>query len=163
MTIYLLPPIRYPNGKWYMRIGPGMQPIVEELRTAGEMVSWYSGQRITPRQAAFLKTMMRMLLPGLEPVSVREASCMIEKTPSRYPYIGHLDDDETLTVAVGGNGHGARGSDEIGRLASTVVLGQPWSCPIPPEAFAVVIAGADSQDVEGNGRPGYLKPPFGLC
>lgn len=42
--------------------------------------------------------------------------------PVRYPYLGPLDDHETLTVAVSGNGHGARDSDEIGRLASTIVL-----------------------------------------
>lgn len=161
MSLYLLPPIRYPNGKWYMRIGPGMQPIVEELRTADEMTSWYAGQRITPRQATFLTAMMRMLVPGLKPASVREAACIIEKTPTRYPYIGHVDDDPSLTVVVGGNGHGARGSDEIGRLASTVVLGRPWDCRVAEETFAPL---AESEAMShSQHRPEFLKPPFGLC
>jgi sarcosine oxidase len=161
MSLYLLPPIRYPDGKWYMRIGPGMQPIVQELRTVDEMLSWYSRQEITAHQEAFLTMTMHLLVPELKPVSVRAACCIIEKTHSRYPYLGHLDDDESLTVAVGGNGHGARGSDEIGRLAATVVLGQPWDCPIPQSVFAPVAAGDDTdRDQE---RPSFLKPPFGLC
>jgi sarcosine oxidase len=161
LSLYLLPPIRYPDGRWYMRIGPGMQPIVQELRTVDEMVSWYARQEITPRQEAFLTTTMHMLVPDLKPVSVRAACCIIEKTPSRYPYLGHLDDDETLTVAIGGNGHGARGSDEIGRLAATIALGQPWDCPIPRSVFTPIAARDDTErDAE---RPSFLRPPFGLC
>ncbi|MEE4542590.1 FAD-dependent oxidoreductase [Streptomyces sp. V4-01] len=161
MTVYLLPPIRYPDGKWYVRIGPGMQPIIEELETADEIRAWYSAQRITPEQADFLSRMMRLMVPSLAPVSVREACCIIEKTPSRYPYIGHLDGDDSLTVVAGGNGHGARGSDEIGRLAARIVLGEPWDCPIPQETFQPRAAPAQRRtDVT---RPGYLKPPFGLC
>lgn len=161
MSLYMLPPIRYPDGKWYMRIGPGMQPIVQELRTVGEMTSWYAQQRITPQQTEFLTIMMQMLVPDLKPASVRAACCIIEKTPSRYPYIGHIVEDESLTVAIGGNGHGARGSDEIGRLASTVVLGHAWNCPIPQEVFLPMAAPADTQ--RSCSGQGFLKPPFGLC
>jgi sarcosine oxidase len=161
LSLYLLPPIKYPDGKAYMRIGPGMQPFVEQLRTADEMTDWYSRQAITPRQTVALKAMMRVIVPALKPVSVRAAACIIEKTPSRYPYLGHLDDDASFTVAVGGNGHGARGSDEIGRLAARVALGEAWDCPIPRDVFTPRVASAEpGQD---DDRPGFLKPPFGLC
>jgi sarcosine oxidase len=139
MSLYLLPPIRYPDGNWYVRIGPGMQPIVQELRNTDEMVAWCAGQRITP-------------------ASIREACCLIDKTPTRYPYIGHLD-DETFTVAVGGNGHGARGSDELGRVASTVVLGQPWDWPIPQEVFEPLTV----EDAARRKAFDFHNPPFGLC
>ncbi|MFI8927175.1 NAD(P)/FAD-dependent oxidoreductase [Streptomyces sp. NPDC053474] len=158
LSAYLIPPVRYPDGRWYLRVGPAMQPIVRELHTAGEAHAWYAHQRVTPEQSDFLTRMSRILLPQLEPVCVREACCVVDKTPSRYPYIGHLDEGETLTVAVGGNGHGARGSDEIGRLASTVVLEQPWDFPLPQETFAPMTVSAASPS-----RPDYLRPPFGLC
>lgn len=160
MSLYLLPPIRYPDGKWYVRIGPAMQPLILELRTQEEIRSWYGQERITAEQSGFLLRMLRVLLPGLEPACVREACCVVDKTPSRQPYIGHPDEDESMTVVVGGNGHGARGSDEIGRLASTVVLGQPWDFPVPQKVFAPAIAAADRR---GTNRPGYLTPPYGLC
>ncbi len=158
-SIYLLPPIRYPDGNWYVRIGPGMQPIVTELQGTAEMVSWCARQRVTAEQADFLTSMTRLLLPDLRPIGVREACCLIDKTPSGHPYIGHLDEDETFTVAVGGNGHGARGSDEIGRIAASVVLGQPWEWELAQEMFRPLLAGENPATTGLN----FHKPPFGLC
>jgi len=158
-SIYLLPPIRYPDGNFYVRIGPGMQPIVEELTSTAEMVDWCAGQRVTAEQADFLAAMTRLLLPDLRPVRLREACCLIDKTPTRYPYIGHLDEDDTFTVAVGGNGHGARGSDEIGRMAASLVLGQPWEWEIGQEVFQPLLVGDERLNTGLN----FHKPPFGLC
>ncbi len=161
LSLYLLPPIRYPDGRWYLRIGPGMQPFVEELFTAEAMTEWYADQQITTRQAKSLTSMMELMAPDLKPVSVRAAGCIIEKTPSRYPYIGYLDDDSTISVAIGGNGHGARGSDEIGRLAAVTALGERWDCPIDRAVFAPIHA--EHAVGSTGGRPDFLKPPFGLC
>ncbi len=159
MSTYLLPPIRYPDGRWYLRIGPGMQPIVRELQTPEEMMSWYQRQALAADQRAFLEENMRRLLPDLTPVNVRPACCMIEKTPSRYPYIGHPGDDQDLTVVVGGNGHGARGSDEIGRLGASVALGERWDCPIAQEVFHPLLQAQKTAVADAS----FLKPPFGLC
>ncbi|MFC7304062.1 NAD(P)/FAD-dependent oxidoreductase [Streptomyces monticola] len=161
LSHYLLPPVRYADGTWRMKIGPGMQPIVRELRSAQEMLTWYAEQRITPEQRDVLTELMRLMAPGLEPVSVREACCIIDKTHSHHPYIGHLDEDGTLSVAVGGNGRGARGSDEIGRLASRVVLGQRWDFPLPQEVVAPQRAAPLPRGA--GSRPEFSVPPFGLC
>ncbi|MGW5780361.1 hypothetical protein [Streptomyces sp. NPDC003863] len=101
--------------------------------------------------------MQRMLLPGLLPVSVREACPVVDETRSRYPYIGRPGEDG-LYVTVGGNGHGARGRDETGRLASTVVRDQEEDFPLPPETFAPTVESLARPD-----RPCHLKPPFGPC
>ena len=109
ISIYLLPPIRYPDGRWFVRIGPGMQPFVHEFGLEADMAHWYSNQRVTSQQAAFLTHMQALLLPRLKPRAVREASCIVEKTPSRYPYIGHLREirpsqrlwEETVMARVG--------------------------------------------------------------
>ncbi len=158
MSIYLLPPIEYPDGKWYARIGPGMQPIVEELHTLEKMRQWYIEQKITKQQRDFLMKMQQMLMPTLKPVSIREACCIIEKTPSHHPYIGPLNEDSSLNVVVGGNGHGARGSDEIGRLAANVILENTWDFPIVQSHFAPIL-----QTDQINKKKMQCKPPFGLC
>ncbi len=108
-STYLIPPVEYPDGKWYMRIGPGMQPFVHRLSTASEMIDWYRAQRVTLEQFQFLSAAMSELVPGWTLPRARHATCIVEKTVTGYPYIGFLDDDESLAVAVGGNGHGARG------------------------------------------------------
>jgi glycine/D-amino acid oxidase-like deaminating enzyme len=142
-STYMIPPVRYPDGKWYTRIGPGMQPFVYRLATAAEMIDWYRAQRVTPEQFQFLS-----------------AACIVEKTVTGYPYIGFLDDDETLAVAVGGNGHGARGSDEIGRLAALTMAGKPLDCPLPGDTFTPV---TESDPRAVWNKSSKLKPPFGLC
>jgi len=158
-SIYLLPPIQYPDGKWYTRIGPGMQPIVESLDTHESMRAWYIQQQITEQQREFLMRMQTLLLPDLQPQSVREACCIVEKTPSHHPYIGQVNEDCSLNVVVGGNGHGARGSDEIGRLAAGVVLKRAWDFPIPQSRFTPVLVTTD----QAKKKKLQCKPPFGLC
>jgi sarcosine oxidase len=157
VSIYLLPPIRYPDGKWYLRIGPGMQPIVKQLDTLEEMREWYIEQQITDEQRDFLIQMKQKFIPSIQEKSIREACCIIEKTPSHYPYIGQIDEDSTLNVVTGGNGHGARGSDEIGRLAASAALGNAWDFPIEKSRFTPILTTAETPiRME-------CRPPFGLC
>ncbi|WP_069162860.1 FAD-dependent oxidoreductase [Nocardia altamirensis] len=157
MSLYLLPPVQYPDRRWYLRIGPGMQPFIDPLSTVEEMTAWYTQQTITRRQRRFLSTAMRTMVPGLGSTLITQAGCIIEKTLTRYPYIGYLDD--SLAVAVGGNGHGARGSDEIGRLAAMLLLGKPWDSAIAANTFTPVLDPDDSR----CSQLATLKPPFGLC
>ena len=161
VSSYLLPPIQYPNGRWYVRIGPGMQPLVHSLDSEDAFSEWYARQQITNEQLSALSAMCRTLLPNLRPLAMRHACCAVEKTPSGYPYLGRIDGHEGLFAVVGGNGHGARGSDEIGRLAARLSLGLTWDCPNPPAAFAPVTIPGNSE--ESLRVQGYLKPPFGLC
>jgi sarcosine oxidase len=160
MSSYLLPPIEYPDGKSYIRIGPGMQPIVEQLFSLEDMRQWYIKQEITQSQYGFLFELLTKLLPDVQPISIRKASCIIEKTPSHYPYIGQVNDDPSYHVAVGGNGHGARGSDEIGKLAGNLVLGNNWDFPIDKSAFTPLVI---SEEELQNAQRQKFKPPFGLC
>ncbi len=159
MSIYLLPPIKYPDNKWYIRLGPGMQPIVKQLDTLTQMLDWYIQQKITAQQREFLMKMQCILMPDIKPKSIREACCIIEKTPTHYPYIGQVNEDNSLHIVVGGNGHGARGSDEIGRLASHLVMGKQWDFPIEQDYFKPILRRND----QINKTKLQCKPPFGLC
>lgn len=158
MSVYLIPPVLYPDGRWYVRIGPGMQPIVQELSCADDMIDWYRRQRINTQQKSFLAREAHRLLPQLSEAPSRGATCLIEKTPTRLPFLGPTGDDPSMSVMVGGNGHGARGSDEIGRLAARQALGMSWDSSIAEARFVPT-----TMDNESRPRPGFLKPPFGLC
>jgi sarcosine oxidase len=157
---YLLPPIRYPDGKWYMRIGPGMQPIVEKLETLEALTAWYRSQQVTTSQYQVLHDIWQELTEECNPVAIRQSCCIIEKTASCYPYLGPLPGHTSYFVAVGGNGHGARGSDEIGRLAANMVLERHWDSPLEQATFMPMLAGDNERWRPGSGA---LKPPFGLC
>lgn len=157
-STYVIPPVLYPDGKHYMRIGPGMQPFITELSSTIEVLDWYHGQTITDPQRSFLAKEMTELVPSSRAFPTTEATCVIEKTVSGYPYLGRLSD--TLTVAVGGNGHGARGADEIGRVASTLALGTTYDSLIPEETFTPQLTCRQPAPWRASQK---LKPPFGLC
>ena len=58
--------------------------------------------------------------------------CVVTKTPTKLPYIDKVHDQ--LGVAICGNGHAAKSSDEIGRLAVDMMT-RRWSSDIPRDVF----------------------------
>lgn len=160
MTAYLVPPIRYSNGRIYMRIGPGMQPCVHELPGLEDMMQWFQAQCLTQEQRALLERIFAQLVPLAHPISVSEKTCIVDKTATGYPYLGEVPDTSGLFVAVGGNGHGARGSDEIGRLVAQIACRSAWSSPLPSDLFAPQFE--RSAEVQGE-YAAQLQPPFALC
>lgn len=76
---------------------------------------------------------MKSIFPALRSCEHwRTDTCATTYTASRLPIIGFIDNDRVL-VAVGGCGKGAKGSDDWGRIAATVILGEPWDHPIERE------------------------------
>ena len=57
-------------------------------------------------------------------------------TPTSRPYIEKINDQ--LGVAIGGNGHAAKCSDEIGLIAAQMMLSREWNYEIPQNAFKLM-------------------------
>ncbi len=116
--LYILPPIRYPDGRYYLKMGANTA-LDQFIETAAEINGWYR----TGNSNAMLAEMQEMVLdifPGLTAESWHTHRCVITRTAHGRPYI-----DEVLPgrvyVAVGGNGQGAKAADEVGRLATQLV------------------------------------------
>ncbi|MEL6690438.1 MAG: FAD-binding oxidoreductase [Pseudomonadota bacterium] len=119
IDIYLLPPIRYADGKYYFKIGGG--PHDAPLHTEEEMRAWYkSGGDAAAAEA--LEATFRALVPGAEVLSTHWKPCVTMYSPDELPFIGRLD--EATCVATAGNGRGAKCSDELGRLGAMALLGE---------------------------------------
>ncbi|MEM9855635.1 MAG: hypothetical protein AAF841_14485, partial [Pseudomonadota bacterium] len=129
IDIYLLPPIRYPDGKWYFKIGGG--PHDRRLRTEAEMTAWYQSGG-DHRAADSLTAIFQTLVPDAVVMGARMAPCVTTYTPDELPAIGRLD--EVTCVATGGNGRGAKCSDELGRLGARALLGD-IDASLGPERF----------------------------
>ncbi|MEP3346363.1 MAG: FAD-binding oxidoreductase [Litoreibacter sp.] len=114
---YLLPPIRYPDGKKYIKLGGDP----EDIPLAGEkdLREWFqSGGDAGVRD--HLGAMLHELMPDLQVKSISMGSCVTSWTKDRLPEIARLSD--RLSVCTGGNGAGAKCSDEIGRLGAALIL-----------------------------------------
>ncbi len=116
---YLLPPIRYPDGKVYLKLGGDLVDRV--LPDTAAICDWFrSGGN--PQVGQMLEQQLRQRLPGLRLVSSQVQPCVTSFTPQNIPALARLG--PRLSVAVGGCGRAAKCSDEIGRLGAELALGR---------------------------------------
>lgn len=117
--VYLLPPVRYPDGRRYIKIGTGaISHPLDDLET---LQRWFR-EPVAGDDADRLGRALLELLPGLEGTSLRTDVCAVTLTPSGYPIIDWLQPGR-IAVACGGNGKAAKSSDELGRIAAMHVMG----------------------------------------
>ncbi|ULR45349.1 FAD-dependent oxidoreductase [Rhizobium sp. K102] len=116
--IYLLPPIRYPDGKFYLKIGGDPDDLV--LGDEAEIRAWFRTEgRETVR--THLQRIAADLVPDLAPLSISTAACVVSYTESGYPMIGYTS-SPAIAVLTGCAGTSAKSSDEIGRLGAELLL-----------------------------------------
>lgn len=114
--IYLLPPVRYPDGKTYLKIGGDPDDL--RLDTEPDVRGWFrSGGRASTRD--HLKRIIEGLIPDLVRAPLSMGACVTSFTPSNYPAIGFAS--ERIAVLTGGCGAAAKSSDEIGRLGAALL------------------------------------------
>ncbi|MGR4841829.1 FAD-dependent oxidoreductase [Rhizobium sp. LARHSG275] len=134
IEIYLLPPIRYPDGKFYLKIGG--DPDDMALSDDADMRAWFKTEgRDTVR--AHLKRIVEGLVPDIVPLSISTAACVVSHTERGYPMIGYTSSPE-IAVLTGCAGTWAKSSDEIGRLGAELLLsggigGQGYSTDFTPQ------------------------------
>ena len=116
---YLLPPIRYPDGRIYLKLGGDPQDVA--LQGAAAIGNWFRSGG-SAEVGAQLEAMVRARMPGLAIRRVVTDACVTTHTPADRPAIGRLS--ERVAVAVAGCGRGAKCSDELGRLGGLVLLGE---------------------------------------
>lgn len=114
---YLLPPIRYPDGKVYMKLGGDPDDIL--LTSPKEIGDWFrSGGRAEVRDDQ--EARFRALFPSVDIVSVSMDACMTTWTDDLRPEIARLS--QRVSVASAGNGAGAKCSDELGRRGAALMI-----------------------------------------
>ncbi|WP_075292199.1 NAD(P)/FAD-dependent oxidoreductase [Pararhizobium arenae] len=117
-SFYMLPPVLYPDGRNYIKIGGDPTDIPMEDEAAAR--AWFHGEG-SREAAAHMAKLIAGVMPNFNPVSTHSAPCVTTYTPHGYPFIGFTDSDRIATVT-GGNGAAAKSSDEIGRLGASLVL-----------------------------------------
>jgi len=133
--IYLAPPLRYPDGVY--RVKMGSNTTNESWPTTlDEVGDWFrngeSDADLEPMERA-----LHTLLPGFGFGELTTHRCIVAYTPSGYPTIDRApgDDSGRVFVAVGGNGTGAQGSDELGCLGAGLVFDGRWPDELERDVF----------------------------
>jgi sarcosine oxidase len=116
--IYLLPPVRYPDGKLYLKIGGDPDDLL--LEREQDVRRWFrSGGRQST--ATHLARIMAELMPALDLSRSSMAACVTSFTPTGYPAVA-MTSDSRVGVLTGGCGAAAKSSDEIGRLGAELIF-----------------------------------------
>lgn len=132
-SIYMLPPILYPDGRFYLKIGGDPDDL--QLDSDADIRAWFRG---TGRDSTrdHLVRVMGTLVPDLAVRAITTASCVTTFTPTGYPAIGYTASPR-IAVATGGCGKAAKSSDEIGRLGARLLLDGQIDDPAYETGFPV--------------------------
>ncbi|GFT31236.1 peroxisomal sarcosine oxidase [Nephila pilipes] len=134
--VYMLPPIKYPDGKYYLKIGPMGHQRNSELTTLREAKEWYSDagdSEVIEKLSKFA----RKIIPDWKVNAMRSKTCITCDSPSRLPYIDRIT--PTVTVAVVGNGLGATTCDEVGRIAACLSITGKWDSELTKSLFEIIL------------------------
>lgn len=129
---YLLPPVTYPDGYSYVKIG--MDEWNNPLRSNDAIAAWFRSENGDPLEQLAADDTLRAMVPAIADAPRHTSNCVYTITASGHPYVGMVS--ERLAVAVGGNGKGAKSSDEIGRLGAAVLLGETVDPRLEPRFVA---------------------------
>lgn len=136
--VYTAPPLRYPDGTTLMKWGANT--VMDQWVETPEIIdAWYR----SGADAGAIDLMAPSMLatyPGLDVERFHTMRCVVAYTGHGFPYIDAIDPGR-LYIAAGGNGHSAKWSAALGKLAASLVLNDEWSDPLPQEKFRVQWAG----------------------
>jgi sarcosine oxidase len=135
LDVYLVPPVRYPDGRWYVKLGAETERD-HVLEGTEEVRRWMAGGDAESRRGLLVGKLTAML-PDVPFESFTIKPCVYARTPTFQPFVDHLA--PRLVVAAGGNGRAAKSADAIGSLAVRLAVSGDWDDPLPSTAFAVPI------------------------
>ena len=131
---YILPPIPYPDGKTYLKMGCNI-PDDYPMHTLEELRQWFKCDDAS-NSFELMKELLLSVFPGLRVDAWHMKRCVVTYTHHRKPYIDTLVPGK-MFVAVGGNGRSAACADAIGEIAAKLCYHDTWQDPLDAEIFQV--------------------------
>ena len=135
--IYLAPPLLYPDGNYYLKMGCDTRSDTL-YTTLAEVQRWFIDGNTDNHKAA-MKAGMRQLFPDMQVIDWVTKPCIVCYTPFGKPYISAVDDDR-IYLTTAGNGSGAHPSDAVGHLAADLMVNGKWTSDLDEGEFKVQFA-----------------------
>ncbi len=135
-NIYLVPPVEYPDGRHYIKMGANLSEDVFFTDLNG-IQKWFQ----SPADESSLKKLeihLHQLLPNVDLETVFPKKCIVTKTAHGKPYIGEIEKD--LFVSTGGNGYSAMCSDALGELSAELMISGKFLAGLSQEDFVPIFS-----------------------
>lgn len=124
---YTLPPLQYPDGKFYLKIGiEGPRPPVDSMDALN---AWFRTGDDADLNTQLIQE-LATIMPSLDTSNWAWLACITTDTPDRRPVIGLIEDGK-ICLQVGGNGYAAKSGDALGELGASLLLEKEWPGPVP--------------------------------
>lgn len=117
--VYLLPPVPYPDGNTYLKIGSNL-PEDRWFTTLEEIQDWFRKGN-SDQSAPRLINTLQEIMPTLPVNAHLTKRCIVSYTPNKRPYISPSS-QKNIYIAGGCNGYSAMCSDSLGRESAEMVL-----------------------------------------
>lgn len=127
----VMPPLRYPDGKWYVKCA-GDSVLANPLTTAADIGAWVRTGGV-PGDIGTARALLAELMPDKAFGAAHTRPCLVSANHSLHPYIDVVDDG--LVVATEGE-RGVMAADEVGRLTAHLAATGGWRDGLPRELFA---------------------------
>lgn len=134
--IYLVRPLQYPDGKFYLKMGANFPDDIF-FKDLKEIQDWFKSGN-NKSNLKIIKEALINLIPSLKVEKSLAKKCIVSYTKHGKPYIGEVD--QNLFVAAGGNGYSAMSSDALGKIAATLLLENKVPKEFSQEDFRPVFA-----------------------
>lgn len=115
---YWVPPVRYPDGGTYLKIGGNSLPMITASGD-DDIGRWFAGGG-SAEEADALLALAHDLLPERRLRLAAFKPCVVSYVPEERPIIERVHD--RLVLALAGNGSGVNIGDEVGRRAADLVM-----------------------------------------
>jgi glycine/D-amino acid oxidase-like deaminating enzyme len=144
-SLYMLPPVDYPDGKTYIKLGasgrpqellPAEEHPITATHHADDLNAWFQSDG---RQdiADILKSALHRMIPNLNALSYQPIPCLLTYTKHGNPYIDVLEEGQ-IYITTGGCGSAAKSSDEIGRIGARLTATGEWHSELNRDDFRAV-------------------------
>jgi sarcosine oxidase len=136
---YLLPPLKYPDGNYYLKIGIGEPgPLLDSAKDLNHWLRKGSDNDV----AAELRDELSRIMPDLDLSRWKYMPCATCHTPDARPIID-LVGDGRIGLLIGGNGYAAKSGDALGELGAALMHGGGWPGPLSKGDLSLARLNAD--------------------
>ena len=134
--VYFMPPIQYPDGKHYLKIGHSKGEVMS--KDAETLKDWFQGDG-DPQQAAWLSDTLRKLLPNVDFASLHTRACVTTQSPTGKQFIDRFE-DERFYALLADNGQCGKSADELGLIVANFVVSGQFPEPYQRDEYRIQYA-----------------------
>ena len=132
--LYFLPPVKYPNGKHYVKIGHALGDEMAKDKQA--LKEWFHSDG-DQSKIPWLTKSLRELLPSVIFNGFHSVPCVTTTSPTGGNYIDQFEDERLYALFAGG-GYCAKSADELGYIATEFALNGEFPAPYNRDDFKLI-------------------------